>query len=65
MFEMIKKAKLLNYILLLIFSISTLPLYAQPGDPPDVPIDGAIGLLIAGGAYLGVRKLQKFRKKGD
>ena len=55
-------------VLFILFVIS-LPLIAQPtgggpgnGGDPDVPIDGAIGLLIAAGAYLGIRKLRGLRK---
>ena len=62
--------KLIGVLLVLI--VISIPLIAQPtgggpgnGGDPDVPIDGAIGLLIAGGAYLGIRKLQGFRKKKD
>ena len=36
---------------------------ANPGQNPDVPIDGGISLLIAAGAGLGIKKLRK-RKTG-
>ena len=40
---------------------------AQPGDPPDpdVPIDGGISLLLAGGALLGAKMLRHINKKKE
>ena len=57
--------KLLSTIILLLTEVA---LYAQPGGggpggggDPDVPISG-IGLLIAVGAFLGIRKLINIKK---
>jgi hypothetical protein len=59
--------------LLMVFLLLTIPAFAQgPGDggptptePPvtDIPIDGGVSLLIAGGAALGLGKLRKKLKK--
>lgn len=49
-------------ILMLIFS---LPVLAQDGfgdPPPDVPVDGGLSLLIAGGIGYGMKKLREKRK---
>jgi len=37
-------------------------LMAQPPAPPATPIDGGLGLLLAGGAAYGLKKLHKARK---
>ena len=36
---------------------------AQPPTPPATPIDGGLGLLLAGGAIYGLRKLRDISKK--
>ena len=44
----------------------TSSVFAQPGDPgddPDIPIDGGISLLIAAGALYGSKKIYDARKK--
>jgi hypothetical protein len=60
--------KLLN----IIFISSCLLLFTQtlsaqgPGDPgedPDIPIDGGISLLLVAGAAYGTKKIYEFRKK--
>jgi hypothetical protein len=35
----------------------------NPGGDPDVPIDGGLSYLIAGGILYGVHRLRKSRKK--
>jgi len=53
-------------LLVIIFSLSSLVTFAQPGDPggdPDVPI-GGIELLIAAGALFGSKKWLDRSKKG-
>lgn len=39
--------------------------FSQPIDPPDpdIPIDGGIGFLIAGGAAFGIKKVLDISKK--
>ena len=51
-------------LILVYFVISPFIAYAQPDPPPDptIPINGAIGLLLAAGALLGVKKLFGVRK---
>lgn len=41
---------------------SSLSLLAQSA-PPATPIDGGLGLLLAGGAIYGVKKIRDHRKK--
>ncbi|MDH5400273.1 MAG: hypothetical protein OEX02_19120 [Cyclobacteriaceae bacterium] len=53
------------------FCLTALFVFAQPGDPGPkpgtgaVPIDGGIGILVAAGALLGIRKVKALRNKGD
>jgi hypothetical protein len=52
-------------LVIVLLLISSVQLFAQPGDPsqdPDVPITG-IEFLIALGGALGIRKLINDRKK--
>ena len=40
--------------------------FAQPGDPgddPDVPIDGGVSLLVAAGAGYGIKRYRDSRKQ--
>ena len=40
--------------------------FAQPGDPgddPDVPIDGGVSLLVAAGAGYGIKRYRDSRKE--
>lgn len=56
------------FLLLIIFFLSPLALIAQPGGgpPPDpgppVPFEG-LGILLAMGAWLGIRKLKGTKKE--
>jgi hypothetical protein len=60
---MIRKARTaLTFTLIILFNLSPVVLFAQPGHP-KVPIDGGIGILIAAGALLGVKKLFGSGKK--
>ena len=36
---------------------------AQPPAPPATPIDGGLGILLAGGAALGIKRLMKKSNK--
>ena len=47
--------KLIFIVLLLIIAA---PLYSQ-GAPPATPIDGGLGLLLAGGAAYGIKRVLK------
>ena len=47
--------------LLLSFSVVAQP--GNPGDDPDIPIDGGIGILIAAGVLYGSKKIYDARKK--
>lgn len=50
-------------ITMVLFTTSS---YAQPGDPgddPDVPIDGGVSLLLAAGAGYGVKRYRDSQKK--
>lgn len=38
---------------------SSFILLAQPPAPPATPIDGGLGILIAGGAVYGIKRLMK------
>ena len=51
------------FILFLMISLSVLGQPGNPEAPPEVPIDGAIGLLIALGAVFGMKKVYDFNKK--
>ena len=37
--------------------------FGQPGAPPATPIDGGLGLLLAGGAAYGWKKIRDSRSK--
>ena len=53
-------------VLVILFFVISLSVLGQPGNPPpppEVPIDGAIGLLIALGAIFGMKKVYDFNKK--
>lgn len=55
----------MNNLKLVLFSLgafSSLLLAAQPSAPPATPIDGGLGLLLAGGAAYGLKKLRDSRK---
>ena len=61
--------KILNIQTLVILLVLLLPVlvHAQgpsdPGGDPDVPIDGGLSLLIAGGVGYGVKKVRENRNK--
>ena len=38
-------------------------LMAQPPTPPATPIDGGLGILLAGGAAYGLKRLKESRKR--
>jgi hypothetical protein len=55
------------YLLIVFVSITGI-LHSQPTGPgtdPDVPIDGGISLLIAGGVIYGVKELRKKRNNNS
>lgn len=54
-------------ISLLVLSICFLPkstnALGNPGDDPDIPIDGGVSLLVAAGVAYGIKKIRDERKK--
>lgn len=48
------------YSITLMFS--SFILIAQPPSPPATPIDGGLGILLAGGAAYGLKKLKEARE---
>jgi len=62
---MFTKTLFSNIYLSIIFVICYINAFSQPGDPggdPDVPISG-IGLLLAMGAFFGIKKLINLKKR--
>ena len=49
-------------LLLAILLCSVTVAMAQPGGPPATPIDGGLGLLLAGGVAYGIKKVRDNRK---
>ena len=54
---------LIKITLSLVAILTVTAVFGQPGAPPATPIDGGLGLLLAGGAAYGVKKIRDFRKK--
>lgn len=55
-----------SIVLILLFIVVPFLIFAQvgdPGDDPDVPIDGGLSILIAAGVGYGVKKIRDERKK--
>ena len=51
-----------GWYLFLMAVVSPVMLYAQdPGDDPDVPLDGGLAMLIAAGVGYGVLKAREYR----
>lgn len=46
-----------------LLSVSVLFAQGGPGAPPATPIDGGLGLLLAGGAAYGIKKIKESRKR--
>jgi hypothetical protein len=61
-YRMILKRILLIASLTLI--ISTVQAQPDPGEDPDVPLDGGVAFLIVSGAALGIKKINDQRKLG-
>ncbi len=62
----IKSILNIQTVVLLIVLFSPILLNAQPSDPgddPDVPIDGGLSVLLAAGVGYGVRELKKKRNE--
>ncbi len=60
----IKSILNIQTVILLIVLFSPILLNAQPSDPgddPDVPIDGGLSVLLAAGVGYGIRELRKKR----
>lgn len=55
-------SQITKYLLSTIGLLSSIVLLAQPPAPPATPIDGGLGILLAGGALYGMKKLSKRRK---
>ena len=53
---------LIKSLLTLTFILTATALMAQPPAPPATPIDGGLGLLLAGGAAYGLKRLRDNRK---
>ncbi len=49
-------------ILFTVFFLLCFVSFAQPPGPPATPIDGGLGLLLAGGVAYGLKKLKDARK---
>ncbi len=53
----------------LVLSFCMLPNFAtalgDPGDDPDIPIDGGVGILVAAGVAYGIKKVRDQRKKNN
>ncbi|MCR9253546.1 MAG: hypothetical protein NXI20_24230 [bacterium] len=54
-----KTLKLLLTFIALMISFLT---FAGPGGPPATPIDGGLGILLAGGALYGIKQLRRKEK---
>jgi len=55
--------KTINKLSLFVMALgSSTILMAQPPSPPATPIDGGLGLLLAGGAAYGIKKIRDARK---
>ncbi len=52
--------KKISLLLVSVFALT--PLFAQ-GGPPETPIDGGLGVLLAAGAIYGVKKLKDLKNK--
>jgi len=76
MFIVLKNMR--SFILLIVFSLLTVVIYAQPGEPDGgfdpgngepntptgaVPVDGGLGILLAAGIGYGAKKAHAYRKK--
>lgn len=61
---LVKKAGFLVITLLLSGVLTTVSAQPpNPGDDPDIPLDGGLSLLLAAGAALGGKKVYDMRKK--
>ena len=49
-------------ILSILLTVSSFVLVAQPPAPPATPIDGGLGVLLAGGAAYGLKRIMKKSK---
>lgn len=56
---------IIQFLLTSAFVLSSSILLAAPPGPPATPIDGGLGLLLAGGAAYGIKKLMDAKKTGD
>ncbi len=61
----IKRILNIQTLVILIVLLSPILVYAQPdpGDDPDVPIDGGLSVLLVAGVGYGIRELKKKRHK--
>lgn len=56
----------LRFSLFLSFMVIGTIVWAQPGDPgddPDIPVDGGVTLLLAAGAGYGIKRYRDSRQK--
>ena len=56
---------ILKHFLITIGIFSSLLLLAQPPAPPATPIDGGLGLLLAGGAVYGFKRLMRRKDESE
>lgn len=56
--------KILLTLMFCITAITSAFAVGPPG-PPATPIDGGLGLLLAGGAVYGIKKVRELKKSGD
>ena len=53
----------IKFFLTFTFILAVTVLIAQPPAPPATPIDGGLGILLAGGAAYGLKKLKDRRRE--
>lgn len=59
-----KRSLLLTNLVMIMLMILPCVVFAQdPGDNPDAPIDGGLGILLAAGTAYGVKKYRDSRAK--
>ena len=50
--------QLIASISVLLLTLVSLPLFAQPAPPPATPIDGGLSVLLAAGGLYGAKKIR-------
>jgi hypothetical protein len=62
--ERVSGSKIFLVVVLILFTSVCYP-QAEPGDDPDVPIDGGISILLAAGVGYGVIALRKKKDESE